>query len=129
MKKSKHALMHERIRQHGGNLQAIFPTPITDPVILCKKLRTLEKQAELAAVDYCNGKIDSDQWEQVSTKLLVKLDKILNFRSADIPVFINGDPRGYALKIRSEWMQETGVKLQRDWGGYGILAPDLAEEG
>jgi hypothetical protein len=83
-----------------------------------------------------------------------------------VPVFLNGDPRGYALKIRDEWMHKaqtlrrdgepvyTGpdpetwihrnhsfsvahalehegyrlepVQLHRDWGGYGILAPDLS---
>ncbi|MCK9521150.1 MAG: hypothetical protein M0R74_19325 [Dehalococcoidia bacterium] len=125
MKKAAHAKMYEAIRKHGGQLQAIFPTPFTDTVILCKKLRTIEKQAELAAVDYCNGKIDSEQWEQTSAKLLGKLNKILNFSAAEIPVFINSDPRGYALKIRSEWMDETRVSLHRDWGGYGIIAPDF----
>jgi len=43
-----------------------------------------------------------------------------------VPIFLNRDPRGYALKIRSEWMAERNeTQLHSDWGGYGILAPDL----
>lgn len=45
-----------------------------------------------------------------------------------VPVFLNGDPRGYALKIESDWMRERlKLRLHTDWGGYGILAPDLRE--
>ena len=47
-----------------------------------------------------------------------------------VPVFVNRDPRGYALKIDDEWMRaRQEVRLATDWGGYGILAPDLREEG
>jgi len=34
--------------------------------------------------------------------------------------FINGDPRGYALKIEGE-----STISYTDWGGYHILAPDF----
>lgn len=44
-----------------------------------------------------------------------------------VPVFINLDARGYALKIKDEYMLEHGLNLHRDWGGYGIIAPDLTE--
>lgn len=44
-----------------------------------------------------------------------------------VPVFVNRDPRGYALKISDEWMQQHNATLHRDWGGYGIIAPDLSE--
>lgn len=42
-----------------------------------------------------------------------------------VPVFLNRDPRGYALKIDDEWMRKHDAKLYRDWGGYGIIAPDI----
>jgi len=48
-------------------------------------------------------------------------------RSPLVPVFINRDPRGYALKINDDWMRATDCRLHRDWGGYGIIAPDLTE--
>jgi len=37
-------------------------------------------------------------------------------------VFINGDPRGYALKIKDEFVRENNLTIYQDWGGYGILA-------
>ena len=42
---------------------------------------------------------------------------------ADI-VHINFDPRGYALKIKGEYLID--VKLYRDWGGYGSVAPEFS---
>jgi hypothetical protein len=47
--------------------------------------------------------------------------------SALVPVFLNDDARGYSLKIRDEWMREHKAELHRDWGGYGILAPEIKE--
>jgi hypothetical protein len=37
-------------------------------------------------------------------------------------VWLNQDPRGYALKIDLK----EGERLHTDWGGYGIIAPDLS---
>lgn len=34
---------------------------------------------------------------------------------------------GYALKIHSEWTAKNAPDLHRDWGGYGIIAPDLTD--
>ena len=42
-----------------------------------------------------------------------------------VAVFVNQDPRGYALKIDDEYMRAHGLDLHRDMGGFGILAPDL----
>ena len=42
-----------------------------------------------------------------------------------IPVFVNGDPRGYALKIDDSYVKKFNLKIERDWGGYGIIAPDF----
>lgn len=39
-------------------------------------------------------------------------------------VWFNGDPRGYALKVDLR----DGETLHRDWGGYGIIAPDLSDD-
>jgi hypothetical protein len=45
-----------------------------------------------------------------------------------VPVFVNGDPRGYALKIQDEYVSENSLDIHRDMGGYGILAPDLSDD-
>ncbi len=46
-----------------------------------------------------------------------------------VPVFLNGDPRGYSLKIDDEWMRAKRPRLHSDWGGYGILAPEIGKDG
>ena len=46
-----------------------------------------------------------------------------------VPVFVNRDPRGYALKIKSEWVREKGAAIHQDWGGYGIIAPEIDADG
>ena len=44
-----------------------------------------------------------------------------------VPIFLNGDPRGYALKIPDDYVRDNDLNIHRDWGGYGIIAPDLAD--
>ena len=116
------------IVRHGYNLNRIFNTGL-DPVELCKKLRRLENKAHYAAEQYCNGAIDSDQWETVVDRTLRSLDKIIGFNKKQIQVFVNGDPRGYALKISEEYVREHNLQIHKDWGGYGILAPEINEKG
>ena len=47
-----------------------------------------------------------------------KIARILGYRP--LGLIINGDPRGYALKIEPEYSND----LHTDWGGYGIVAGD-----
>jgi hypothetical protein len=157
--------------QHGRQLIALFGlTEDTEPLALCRKLRRLESQAGTIALRLCNGPEypnGEDQVDRMCETILDKVDALLGFRSKNIPVFINRDPRGYALKINDEWMRAahtvsrdgkpvyTGtdpeawllrhqgqsvhyatkhggyaidhVRLHSDWGGYGIIAPDLTD--
>lgn len=119
--------MADRIKQHGQNLQRIFPTTAgMDPVALCKKLRRIENVANRAAVAYCNGEINSEQWEAYNKKTAAALDKILGFTAAQVPVFLNG-PCGYTLKIDDGWCKDhrDTCPIHTDWGGYGIIAPEI----
>lgn len=52
----------------------------------------------------------------------------MNFRAQNIPVSVDGDHRGYALKIKDEYVRAHNLKTHKDWGGYGILAPDFDGE-
>jgi hypothetical protein len=113
------AEMYKRIEQHGRNLLNLFPNAtITDPVKLCKRLRRAETEAGRLAVDWCNGLIDETTWETVSERIRDRVNRILGTDR----VRINGDPRGYALKVDLA----PGEHLHTDWGGYGIIAPDLS---
>jgi hypothetical protein len=43
-------------------------------------------------------------------------------------VWVNWDPRGYALKLNEDdtrALSARGVNIHRDMGGYGILAPEF----
>ena len=124
MKTKAKIRQYKVIEKHGENLKAIFGVK-TDAIKLCKQLRRLETQGEKIAVDFCNGDIDQSEFEALSESLLEKLDKIICFKEKDIPVFLNGDCRGYALKIRSEHVHDNDLNIHKDWGGFGILAPEI----
>jgi elongation factor P--beta-lysine ligase len=137
---NKHDRMYQQIEKHGEDLKRIFNLDI-DAIKLCKKLHSLEAKAHHAATCLCNtNTLDrmelTRQEERTGIKqateeeqdaffeaILTKVDKILNFSTQGIPVFINHDPRGYALKIKSEYCQR--LQVYQDWGGYGILAPEF----
>jgi len=117
----------EQITNHGTKLLAIFTTAKEqDPVKLCKKLRRLENKAHQLATNYCNGEkgITSENWEGKCQPILSKVKDLLN-TTDNYPIFINGDARGYALKISDRYVKETGMNIHTDWGGYGILAPEF----
>ena len=127
MKHTKAQRMYDRIRKHGADLDRIFGLD-EDPVALCKRLRRLETKVHRLAEDYCNGLIESPAYEMQAGQILSKVDKLLHYTAAGVPVLLNGDPRGYALKIEDDYVRTHGLDIYRDWGGYGILAPDLRED-
>ena len=117
---------------HGQNVLAIFPNATeSDPVRLCRKLRKLEREGAALALRLCNGPAfaTEDAAETVANNVLAKANALLGNGGGRVPLFLNLDPRGYALKIREDWMREwkPNYPIFRDWGGYGILAPDLTE--
>jgi hypothetical protein len=116
----------EAVRKHGEQLLVIFPNATErDPVALCRKLRRIETVAHKLAEDCCNWlSMESHEYEARHTKILNRLVDVLGSVSSP-EVFINLDPRGYALKIDDEIMRAGKFKLHTDWGGYGIIAPDL----
>jgi len=118
--------MYRNIFNHGENLKKVFSLPSdTDPVQLCKKLFSLETKAHRLAEQYCNGDIEMEQWEAETDKILNAVNKILDYKNKGISVFANGDARGYTLKIKP---QDTPSYLFKDWGGFGIIAPDFRVE-
>lgn len=127
MKTTQHEIMYQRIREHGEQLKEIFGLSAdTDPVKLCKGLRRCESRAHMWAEDVCNGRIDPsiDEVDEQDYKVKVAVAKLLP--GGKVPIIYNKDPRGYALKIDAEWMKDhPWVNLHKDWGGYGILAPDF----
>jgi len=120
--KSKINAMRANIAAHNDNLSVLFNT--NNPK-LSQNLFSLENKANKLATMYCNGDIEIDQWEKETDIILNKVDKLTNFRAQNIPIFCNGDARGYTLKVEDSYMRANKVKLYTDMGGYGILAPDF----
>ena len=125
---NKKEKMYFNIYNHGKNLNNIFNTNY-DNISLCKKLFRLEKKAHKLSTDYCNGDLNFDDWELLTNSILKEVFNILNVKndydSWISNIFVNGDCRGYALKIDDKYIRENNIKLHCDWGGYGIIAPDF----
>jgi hypothetical protein len=123
---NRKARMYEEIRNHGENLNRIFGLN-EDPIKLAKTLHSLEVKAHKLATDYYNGEnnVTTETWEGLSEVILEKVDKILNFKAKGIRVFVNGDARGYSLKIDDEDVRNRCLDIYRDWGGFGIIAPEF----
>jgi hypothetical protein len=122
--------MNEQIKAHGEDLKRVFDISLVDPDTLARKLHRIELEAQRLALDYCNGanNVTTENWEELTEKILAKVDNVTGFKRKGVPVFVNGDARGYALKINNAWVkgyQNKGGRIYTDWGGYGILAPEF----
>lgn len=114
------------VSRHGENIKALFGIE-GDPVNVCRKLRRIERRGEAFALRCCNGPEwpSEDAQEAEAAAILAAARAVLGDR---VPVILNRDPRGYALKIPEGWMREHAeARIHRDGGGYGIIAPDLTE--
>ncbi len=128
---TKTETMYSKIEKHGANLNAIFNTGI-DNVTLCKKLHRLETKLHKFAEDYCNGVMTEEDYDIEEGVISKKVAKILGRKVSTTdgvptyPLYFNRDPRGYSLKLDDEYVGEHDLKIEKDWGGYGILAPDFS---
>jgi hypothetical protein len=96
-------------------------------ILLYKKLHRVEARLNRIFTAECNGDINlsEEQEEKRDNLILSKLRALLPEVKT---IFLNGDPRGYALKIKETEAQELrskGINIYQDWGGYGILAPEF----
>lgn len=95
-----------------------------------RKLRRLETEAHDAATAQCNGERYQSQpfrsdLEMRAFKLTVR-SQIITVFGGTLPkgFFVNGDPRGYALKLDPD---KTTIPegMETDWGRNGILAAEI----
>ncbi len=129
---TKQRLRKERLEKHYATLDRLseFLGKKQDGKKLSLALFKLETMVHKAATNYCNGEngINAFEWDNIRDNAIIFLVKL--FGDKDIPgLVINGDARGYALKIDSDFMKQyESVGLPRDWGGNGILSPEINGE-
>ncbi len=140
-KTTKKELMYKRIEKHGQDLNRIFNTGI-EPVALCKKVMRIERKAYEGTLCLCNTntlhlrelnqftgydvkQATEKEQDAYFDKVWLSLEKVIGKKCREV-CFINFDPRGYALKIKDEYVREHDLQIHKDWGGYGIIAPDLS---
>ncbi len=122
--------MYKNIVEHGKDLKRVFNLHSSiDEIKLCKALFRIENKAHSIATDFCNGiKFTEKEQEKIIDDILNKVDKLLNFKNQNIPVFFNGDCRGFTLKIDDDYMKKNKIyPFYSDWGGFGIIAPSFRE--
>lgn len=128
-----------QIVRHGLNLIDVFKivTPAASkgspPMAefayeFATKVRRLEIKAHRMVEDRDQGRITDALANQIESDILDHLDRLTKFREQGIPVFVNYDWRGYALKIDDNWVREHHADIHTDMGGYGILAPEFTGE-
>ncbi len=91
------------------------------------RLRILEHRANEHACWACSGQTTfgtpytMEDWEETAEDIYNQVQKLFNNNLKNF--FLNADARGYTLKLR-----EPHTWYYTDWGGYGILSPDLTED-
>lgn len=116
------------IVRHVQNLGRVFiKVAESDALELYAELRQLEEEAHTLAERQCNEDLGEVYIERRERSILRRLDDLIGFEEARVPVFCNGDPRGYGLKIQPANIDAADPQraLARDWGGYGLIAPEL----
>lgn len=114
-------------QEHLKRMSVVFGVPLEYLKRRYGSLIQMETRGHKLAEDYCNGDIDSDMWDKhldLFRKAIQEFFKDAKNRKAVQNLKLNGDPRGYFLKIEDSFMRESRSVLQTDLGGYGILCPE-----
>lgn len=117
-------IIEKKCIKHYNELKKIFPNiKEKDPLKACRYLRKIENIITKISTFDCNGLGDTERNDNVMERLFKDIKEYL--QDKDNILYLNTDPRGYALKIRDEVMREKRYTLHIDMGGYGIIAPEF----
>jgi len=95
----------------------------TDPL---RALRIVELRANTTNEQWCNGLISEQECDAKFVEYERSVKRIFGGKLPEGFMF-NHDPRGYALKLDDNYVRNAPdpiKNIHRDWGGYGILAPE-----
>ena len=134
----------QRRNRHHAALATLANKPASEGLKLWHKLRQIERIANAAATAQCNGapcqcqpfrpnwhKDGSEGTEANPTPYEIFCDsirvKVAAVFGGELPkgFKLNHDPRGYSLKIDKDKGGIIPAGMDTDWGGYGILAPEI----
>jgi hypothetical protein len=141
--KTKQHVIDSRNRHHAA-LATLANKPASEGLSMWRKLRRIETIAHNAATAQCNAAPYGGQpfrpdylpdgsegteenltpWEVFSESIRAKVAKVFG---GELPkgFKFNQDPRGYSLKIDKDKCGIIPQGMETDWGGYGLLAPEL----
>lgn len=91
-----------------------------------KALFSIEKRGHALALEHCNFGVSDERIDQFKKEITKELKAILPNLVKAKAIQLNFDARGYFLKIDDEYVREHKLRIERDWGGYGIICPDFA---
>lgn len=116
-------------QQHLKNLSEIFDLDLEFLKRRYTALKTMELSGHKLTERYCNGEIDYDHYKKqldMFKNSISEFFKHAKNRDAVENILFNGDPRGYFLKLRDNYLINNKLKssIETDWGGYGILCPE-----
>jgi hypothetical protein len=113
-----------QLNRHAKELESLGAT---DGIEAYNTLCRIEKRAHKLAEDLCNFEIPEEIQDKRAGAIYKQITKV--FGNLPDGVFINYDPRGYALKIRTKSNVNPVYGNKKisytDWGDYGILAPEF----
>lgn len=114
--------------RHVCNLQTLAGlNSYHEALELYKKLHRIEARCSRLFTNECNGVncLTEEAEEKRDAKILQQVKNLVPGLNT---IFLNGDPRGYALKFKPEereQLRDKGINFYSDFGGYGILAPEF----
>jgi len=108
--------------RHIQILGEMFGKDVPNPYETYEILLKAEKEANRRMCKECNEAIDEEQSEKWMENFLARLQKKLGVEKMPEGFFVNGDPRGYSLKMKAGTFPSG---FWTDFGGYGILVPEF----
>jgi len=139
MKTTTQDHVHRQRTAHHSALERLYTgRKLQSGLQIWRQLRKIECLASQGATAYCNGgnftcylgksrmlfsfQVDENAWDSFSRMIKSRVEKCLG--TLPDGFFVNGDPRGYALKLDNDKVT-IPEGMHTDWGRYGILAPEI----
>ena len=137
--------LDSRRKAHNAALSKLHASPLKAGesheergLKMWRKLRHIEKKAHDAATAQCNGEVfrlnagevwnfqaNENAWYNFSGSIS-RLAAVIFGGTLPDGFFVNGDCRGYSLKLDPEKCT-VPQGMETDWGRYGILAAEINE--